>query len=81
MELIFKDLKNFFEKKGYVINWNELKNQDFDYTINTLSMASPFSLEEKQTLLESANINDRKSKLEEILKTYTLDKFGNRTLQ
>ncbi len=81
LELIFKDLKNFFEKKGYVINWNELKNQDFDYTINTLSMASPFSLEEKQTLLESANINDRKSKLEEILKTYTLDKFGNRTLQ
>ncbi len=81
LELIFKDLKNFFEKKGYVINWTELKNQDLNYTINTLSMASPFSLEEKQTLLESKNINDRKSKLEEILKTYTLDKFGNRTLQ
>ena len=44
-------------------------------------MASPFSLEEKQTLLESTNINDRKLKLEKILKTYTLDSFGNRTIQ
>ncbi len=81
LEVIFKDLKNFFEKKGFTINWGELKNQDLDYTINTLAMASPFSLEEKQTLLESNSINDRKLKLEKILKTYTLDEFGNRTLQ
>ena len=81
LEMIFKDLKNFFEKKGYVINWSELKNKDLGYTINTLSMASPFSLEEKQILLESTNINDRKLKLEKILKTYTLDSFGNRTIQ
>ena len=64
-----------------MINWSELKNQDLGYTINTLSMASPFSLEEKQTLLESLNINERKSKLEKILKTYILDEFGNRTIQ
>ena len=81
LEMIFKDLRNFFEKKGYIINWSELKNKDLDYTVNTLSMASPFSLEEKQTLLESTNINDRKLKLEKILKTYTLDSFGNRTIQ
>ena len=81
LETIFKDLKNFFDKKGYMINWSELKNQDLGYTINTLSMASPFSLEEKQTLLESLNINERKSKLEKILKTYILDEFGNRTIQ
>ena len=67
LETIFKDLKDFFDKKGYMINWSELKNQDLGYTINTLSMASPFSLEEKQTLLESLNINERKSKLEKIL--------------
>tara|TARA_B100001113_G_scaffold337398_1_gene318624 strand:+ start:1539 stop:2183 length:645 start_codon:yes stop_codon:yes gene_type:complete len=81
LEMIFKDLKSFFEKKGYAINWTELKNQDLDYTINTLSMASPFSLEEKQTLLESINIEERKAKLEKILKTYTADEFGNRTIQ
>ena len=81
LEIIFKDLKNFFEKKGYSINWSEIKNKDLNYTINTLAMASPFSIEEKQTLLESININDRKLKLEKILKTYTLDEFGNRTIQ
>jgi len=44
-------------------------------------MASPFSLEEKQVLLETINLNERKLKLEEILKTYTFDNFSNKTLQ
>ena len=44
-------------------------------------MASPFSLEEKQTLLETKNLNLRKEKLEEILKTYIFDNFYNNTLQ
>ena len=44
-------------------------------------MASPFSLEEKQVLLEALNINDRKKKLEEILTTYSVDNFSNTTLQ
>ena len=81
LEVILKDLKSIFNKKGYVINWSEIEKQDLYNTINTLSMASPISLEEKQTLLESLSINDRKIKLEKILKTYLLDNFGNNTLQ
>jgi len=81
LELIFKDFKNLFDKKGYSINWNELKKQSLEQTINTLAMASPFSLEEKQTLLETKNLNLRKEKLEEILKTYIFDNFYNNTLQ
>ena len=81
LQLIFKDLKNLFDKRGYSINWNELKKQNLEQTINTLAMASPFSLEEKQTLLETKNLNLRKEKLEEILKTYILDNFNNKTLQ
>ena len=81
LKLIFKDLKTLFEKKGYIINWNELQKQSLDHTINTLSMASPFSLEEKQILLESKNLKIRKEKLEEIIKIYTLDNFSNTTLQ
>ena len=81
LELIFKDLKNLFEKKGFVINWSDLKNENIDHAINTLSMASPFSIEEKQILLETSDTNSRKSKLEEILKTYILDEFSNTTLQ
>ena len=81
LELIFKNLKSIFEKKGFIINWSELKNQNLNQTINTLSMASPFSLEEKQILLESSDIKSRKHKLEEILKTYIADEFQNTTLQ
>jgi len=81
LKLIFKDLKNLFDKKGYSINWSELKKQNLEQTINALAMASPFSLEEKQTLLETKNLNLRKEKLEEILKTYIFDNFYNNTIQ
>ena len=59
----------------------EIEKQSLDQTINTLSMASPFSLEEKQVLLESKDLTIRKEKLEEILNTYILDNFNNKTLQ
>ena len=81
LKLIFKNLKTLFSKQGYKINWKEIEKQSLDQTINTLSMASPFSLEEKQILLESIKLEDRKKKLEEILKTYVYDNFSNNTIQ
>tara|TARA_B100000408_G_scaffold101418_1_gene78537 strand:- start:365 stop:1042 length:678 start_codon:yes stop_codon:yes gene_type:complete len=81
LELIFKNLKSFFKKKGYIINWKELEKQSLDQTINTLAMASPFSLQEKQVLLETININNRKIELEKILSTYVVDDFSNKTIQ
>ncbi len=81
LELIFKDFKSLFEKRGFVLNWQALQNQSLDETINALSMASPFSLEEKQVLLEAHNINVRKEKIAQILKTYTHDNFDNTTVQ
>ena len=81
LELIFKDLKSLFEKRGFIINWKELEKQSLDETINALAMASPFSLEEKQVLLEAKNLDVRKNKIAEILKTYTHDIFNNTTIQ
>ena len=81
LELIFKDLKTLFEKRGFIINWKELEKQSLDEIINALAMASPFSLEEKQVLLEAENLNIRKNKITEILSTYTYDVFDNNTLQ
>ena len=46
LELIFKDLKSLFEKRGFIINWKALEKQSLDETINALAMASPFTLEE-----------------------------------
>ena len=81
LELIFRDLKTLFEKKGFVINWKDLEKQSLDEIINALAMASPFSLEEKQVLLEAENLNIRKNKIAEILRTYTHDVFNNTTIQ
>jgi len=81
LELIFKDLKALFERKGFIINWKALEKQSLDETINALAMASPFTLEEKQVLLETINLDNRKNKISEILKTYTHDVFENNTIQ
>tara|TARA_Y100000022_G_C13140571_1_gene324749 strand:+ start:108 stop:755 length:648 start_codon:yes stop_codon:yes gene_type:complete len=81
LEMIFKDLKNLFEKRGFIINWKALEKQSLDETINALAMASPFSLEEKQILLEAKNLDIRKTKISEILTTYSFDQFDNTTLQ
>ena len=81
LELIFKDLKSLFEKRGFIINWKALEKQSLDEIINALSMASPFTLEEKQILLEAENLNLRKNKIAEILKTYTFDIYENNTIQ
>ena len=81
LELIFKDLKSLFEKRGFIINWKALEKQSLDETINALAMASPFSLEEKQILLEAKSLQQRKTKISEILTTYSYDNFNNTTLQ
>ncbi len=81
LELIFKDLKSLFEKKGFIINWKELEKQSLNETINALAMASPFTLEEKQALLETENLEKRKVKISEILTTYTFDQYNNNTIQ
>ena len=81
LQLIFKDLKSLFAKKGYVINWKALEKQKLDETINALAMASPFSLEEKQVLLEAENLKIRKNKIAQILSTYSHDVFENTTIQ
>ena len=81
LKLIFKDLKTLFEKRGFVINWKALEKQSLDETINALAMASPFTLEEKQILLEAKNLELRKTKISEILTTYSFDNYNNTTVQ
>ena len=81
LEIIFKDLKSLFERRGFIINWKSLEKQSLDEIINALAMASPFSLEEKQVLLEAVSLEIRKNKIAEILSTYTFDEYHNTTLQ
>ena len=78
---IINKFKSLFEKLGYSIDWKELENQDSNKMINSLAMASPFSIEEKQVLLETINIKDREIKLDNIIDTYLKDNFSNTTIQ
>jgi len=78
---IFENLESLLKKKNYIINMDNLKKESIEQIINTLAMSSPFSLEEKQALLETQNILERKLELEQILNTYIVDNFNNTTLQ
>ena len=78
---IFMKLKSYFDKQGYSLNWQELRKQNLELSLNTLSMAAPFTKEEKQALIETKDINARKKVIEKILETYLLDDFSNTTVQ
>ena len=81
LKLIFQDLKSLFEKRGFIINWKSLEKQSLDETINALAIASPFTVEEKQILLEAKNLNMRKNQIAKILNTYIFDQYNNNTIQ
>ena len=61
-ENLFKKLvdnsKKIYEKQGLALNWNELSNLKKTQQIYTLIMISPFSVGEKQKLLEIPQVND-----------------------
>tara|TARA_B100000674_G_C37825166_1_gene907743 strand:- start:384 stop:1025 length:642 start_codon:yes stop_codon:yes gene_type:complete len=81
LNIIMQNMQKFFKKQGYIVNLKDLEKKKLSQTLNDLSMASPFSLEEKQILLESLDINIRKEKMEQILNNYVKDEFENTTIQ
>ncbi len=74
--------KIFFKKNGLLLNWREFDKLDEAQKINTLSMISPVTNEEKQKLLESVTIEDKIKSLEDIISFYLHDPyFNNQTIQ
>ena len=81
IEKILEELKLLFKKRGYKINWKDLEGQSVYQTLSALSMASPFSILEKQILLETKNLEERQLKFKEILNTYSSDFSNIKTVQ
>lgn len=82
IEEIFQKTKIFFKKNGLLINWHEFEKLNQDQKINTLTMIAPISDEEKQTILESVNIDSKTKTLSEIIEFYLHEKAtSNITLQ
>ena len=74
--------KIFFKKNGLLLNWREFDKLDQYQKINTLSMISPVTNEEKQKILESLSMDDKIETLENIINFYLHDfDFNNQTIQ
>ena len=74
--------KAFFRKNGLLLNWREFEKLDKSQRINTLSMISPVTNEEKQKLLEAITIKDKVNTLKSIISFYLHEvNFNNQTVQ
>ncbi len=82
VEKLMDKAKVFFKRNGLLLNWREFEKLDKLQRINTLSMISPVTNEEKQKLLESLTIKDKIETLENIISFYLHDiNFKNQTVQ
>ena len=81
-ENLMSKAKIFFKKNGLLLNWREFEKLDKIQKINTLSMISPVTNEEKQKLLESLTVKDKIETLDNIISFYLHDvNFNNQTVQ
>ena len=73
--------KILFEKRNFLIDWNEVEKLNIDQLIPTICMISPFSIQEKQKLIETVRIEDNIGLLEELINLNILDNLENKTIQ
>ena len=78
---LLKKIKVFFHKIQYQVNYKELEKLNLDQLISTVCMVSPFSIEEKQKLIETLNIEDKIKFFNEIISFKMIDYHENKTVQ
>ena len=79
---LMEKAKVFFKRNGLLLNWREFEKLDKTQKINTLSMISPISNEEKQKLLEALTVEEKVNTLENIISFYLHGaNFSNQTVQ
>tara|TARA_Y100000591_G_scaffold301528_1_gene295872 strand:- start:2471 stop:3091 length:621 start_codon:yes stop_codon:yes gene_type:complete len=82
IENLMNKAKIFFRRNGLLLNWKEFEKLDKAQKINTMSMISPITNEEKQKLLESISIKDKVETLESIISFYLHEvNYENQTVQ
>ena len=74
---LLKIIQFFFKKIDYPVKYNELSKLDLDELISNVSMISPFSIEEKQKLIETKKIDNKIKVLSEII-NFNLLNFGEK---
>ena len=78
---LLNNIKTYFHKINYPINFDELEKLNLDLLASTVAMISPFSVEEKQKIIETVKIEDKIRTLDEIINFNLLDFQENKTIQ
>ena len=78
---ILKKIKIFFRKKNYLVEFEKLEKLNFDQLVSTICMVAPFSVEEKQKLIETIKLENKIKILEEIINFNLADTLENNTIQ
>ena len=78
---LLNKIQVFFEKINYSVKYSELTKLDLDELISNVSMISPFSIEEKQKLIETKKIDNKIKILSEIINFNLLSFGANKTIQ
>ena len=68
LEKLISNSKKYFSQQGVLIDWREISKLRAFEQIYTLAMISPFSVSEKQKVLEVPDLNEAASTLNEITK-------------
>ena len=68
LEKLINNSKKYFSQQGVLIDWREISKLKAFEQIYTLAMISPFSVSEKQKILEVPDLNEAASTLNEITK-------------
>ena len=68
LEKLIDNSKKYFNQQGVLIDWKEILKLKAFEQIYTLAMISPFSVSEKQKVLEIPDLNEAASILNEITK-------------
>ena len=78
---LLKKIKIFFSKINYSVEFKELEKLNLDQLVSTICMISPFSVEEKQKLIETVSTEEKLSVFDEILNFNLMDNQENKTIQ
>ena len=78
---LLNKIQIFFKKINYPVKYNELSKLNLDELISNVSMISPFSIEEKQKLIETRKMDNKIKVFDEIINFNLLDYEENKTIQ
>tara|TARA_B100000131_G_C18019935_1_gene574126 strand:+ start:158 stop:796 length:639 start_codon:yes stop_codon:yes gene_type:complete len=78
---LLKKVELLFNKMDCYVELKEFKKLSLDQLINTISMVSPFSVEEKQKLIETIEVEDKFKTLDDIINFNLLETQNTKTIQ